>query len=377
MSKARIFLALMYWSYFYALFSGFAINSNLVSSFPHLFRTGHAATLLFMPFSFLYVSRLMNPRKWKWFDTLHFLPLLIFLLDYADFFTRPGSEKLLLFQAASGTEAISDLAEGSFVPTGFHVAIRYSLMAIYCFAQFRLIRKAIPANKEQLAPNDAFMFRWLKWLTGTEIVFIVPPLLNLVISFEQVRVLNQSTGILVSFLQGYFLFFRPEILYGFSRKLPLVDVRKTNGFDVALRIIESTETKVEKITDSTNTLDSNKHEWVGVMINMLEVHLNDTKPYLQKGVSLHNLANELQCSPNKLSYAINQHFGMNFNALINKLRIEACCDKLKRYEFKDKTLEAIAMETGFRTRSTFIKAFKMQTGDTPSAYIREINGQSV
>jgi AraC-like DNA-binding protein len=87
---------------------------------------------------------------------------------------------------------------------------------------------------------------------------------------------------------------------------------------------------------------------------------------------LQDLADELGYSTNQLSMVINHHYGMHFNTLINQHRIELCKEKMAQQEYHDKTLEAIAMESGFHSRGTFINAFKSQTGFTPSAYIRQM-----
>ena len=60
---------------------------------------------------------------------------------------------------------------------------------------------------------------------------------------------------------------------------------------------------------------------------------------------------------------------MNFFNYINQLRINAFLDKIASNEQAQKTLEALAGECGFQGRSTFIRAFKKETGQTPSDYL--------
>ena len=106
-------------------------------------------------------------------------------------------------------------------------------------------------------------------------------------------------------------------------------------------------------------------------------HMEEHKPFLQQGFGLPDLARDLGCTTNQLSYLINNQFGMRFNTLINRYRVQACQDKLARMEFREKTLEALAHECGFHNRSTFINAFKQETGFTPSAYIKSLMLKSV
>lgn len=69
---------------------------------------------------------------------------------------------------------------------------------------------------------------------------------------------------------------------------------------------------------------------------------------------------------NRLSTIISRCAGTNIPGYINKLRVEYATHMMK--EHPDYTLQAIAEACGFVTQSTFIRAFKMVFGLTPSEY---------
>ena len=69
---------------------------------------------------------------------------------------------------------------------------------------------------------------------------------------------------------------------------------------------------------------------------------------------------------NRLSTIISRCAGTNIPGYINKLRVEYASQLMK--EHPDYTLQAIAEACGFVTQSTFIRAFKMVFGMTPSEY---------
>ena len=63
--------------------------------------------------------------------------------------------------------------------------------------------------------------------------------------------------------------------------------------------------------------------------------------------------------------------GKNFNTLLNEQRIGEVCKRLVDTEhYGSMTLEAVAAEAGFKSRSHFIRTFKKITGLTPSQYQR-------
>lgn len=367
--KAGFFLSLMYWSFFYALFIGSMGETGYIVYVPHLIRTGQIAALLFMPMSFLYIHRTFNPRPWKWTDWLHFLPVLIYLVDYSVFFLLPAAEKITVYHSIHGNVLASTFSEGLFAPKWFHVTLRYLVMVGYWIAQFICLRNAKSVNDTSFENDQPSLFIWLKWLSNTQLIIILPPLLNLIFHFEKFWIIAPFSAIIASFIQGYFLLMKPEILYGLEGTFRGEDIHVNK---VALPSEKSNEEK-SSLKNDTQITDQRRLELMKGIIEKLESHFLINKPYLKQGYGLSDLSTELGYTNHMLSFIINKHFGMNFYSLINQYRIEACKDKLKQGEYQQKTLEAIANESGFHSRATFIRAFKNHTGVTPSTFMRKID----
>ncbi|MGL6268099.1 MAG: helix-turn-helix domain-containing protein [Chitinophagaceae bacterium] len=49
-----------------------------------------------------------------------------------------------------------------------------------------------------------------------------------------------------------------------------------------------------------------------------------------------------------------------------------CAIKLESDAYKSKTLDALSSESGFQSRSTFIRTFKKCKGQTPSEFLHSI-----
>ena len=62
-----------------------------------------------------------------------------------------------------------------------------------------------------------------------------------------------------------------------------------------------------------------------------------------------------------------------FTKLKTELRVEHAKTLLNNSQYSNLTIEGIAQMSGFVTRSNFYSAFKNETGQTPSDYLRNTN----
>lgn len=87
-------------------------------------------------------------------------------------------------------------------------------------------------------------------------------------------------------------------------------------------------------------------------------------------LSLVKLAAMLDTNTSYLSTIINKHFRMHFKSFINKHRIDEARKILISREGGNYSIEGIAREVGFQSRSVFYQTFRQITGLTPTAYIK-------
>lgn len=99
------------------------------------------------------------------------------------------------------------------------------------------------------------------------------------------------------------------------------------------------------------------------------------QPYLNPQLKLGDLAQQLQVSPHHLSQVLNDSLHQNFYEFINTNRIEQAKKLLLSPKLKHYTIEAIAYESGFNSKSTFNATFKKMTGNTPGKW-RKMNQNS-
>ncbi|MEL6600370.1 MAG: AraC family transcriptional regulator [Pseudomonadota bacterium] len=89
------------------------------------------------------------------------------------------------------------------------------------------------------------------------------------------------------------------------------------------------------------------------------------KLYADPNLSLATLSKRIGVSQNYVSQTLNETLGTTFFDYVNRLRVEAALDPIRSGE---DTVLAIAYAVGFNSRSSFYKAFKKETGHTPSSF---------
>ena len=101
----------------------------------------------------------------------------------------------------------------------------------------------------------------------------------------------------------------------------------------------------------------------------LEHIINERQLYLERNLTLADLAQAVSSNRTYVSAYLTQEKGMTFYDYINQLRIEKKSIPLMQ-EHPEYTLEHVAYESGFNSVSTFRRAFVKLRGQTPSQFLR-------
>jgi AraC-like DNA-binding protein len=83
-----------------------------------------------------------------------------------------------------------------------------------------------------------------------------------------------------------------------------------------------------------------------------------------------SLAQSSYLSVDKCSRSINQTQGLNIPDWVNKYRVDYFIQIFPE-KSRINTIDAIALESGFSSKSTFYRAFKKEKGMTPSDYFNK------
>jgi AraC-like DNA-binding protein len=308
-------------------------------------------------------------EKWDW---MHLLPAVFIILNCLPFTTLPFDQK------ASIAHEIVNVTENytldfNFVSFEFILLSRSAhLLAYSVFSIIYFFRHAHKVYKTHGArsSNHGILTKWMLLLCGIQIVIAVNSIGHMSTLYDikfsifgipsyQIFTEKYYFGICGAgfFLQNIFLFLFPKILYG------NVSYTIEKGKDSIIDDIKSNLPK--KIKDVSVTEDIEK---------IIEKYLS-TIPYISRDFSLSQMSFDLKIPERFLSNYFNKELQITFSEWRKNLRIDHVCKMIEQGESKNLTIEAIATNAGFASRSKFIDAFKERKGVTPSAFIKSIINQ--
>lgn len=322
------------------------------------------------PLLFYYVKTTLSDSnklgKWDW---LHLIPAFLTIINCLPFTTLPFEQKKqIAHEIVNVTENYS--LHFNFVSFEFILLSRSVHLFIYSVASliyFYIHGQQTLRKFGRLPSNHSIIKRWLYLLCAIQIVIAVNSIGHMSTLYDFHYTVfgipakdffteKNYFGICGGgfFLQNIFLFLFPKILYG------NISYTVQQGKDT---LIEEIKSSLPRKTKEIATL----HDFEKNIADYLK-----TIPYIQKEFSLSQMSFDLKIPERVLSNYFNKELQITFSEWRKRLRIDHVCKLIDSGESKNLTLEAIANNAGFASRSKFIDAFKERKGITPSAYIKSI-----
>lgn len=319
--------------------------------YPHLLGAALPIPALHGVFLYFYTIELVRQKPQITFTKtlLHLIPFIALILLAIPFYRLSGAEKIEVFkQEGRGYEWYMTIQTCTFMVFGF----AYSVAAIM------EIRK----NRRQLLNTfsnvDKKMLRWLEFLAiGLALIWLVSALFDDPIVFGAVVVF-------VLFI-GFFGISQYPVFYSVITPNP-DPVKNTN--EVSVRNMPPTD--VDNTFEKYSRSKLRDEDATNVM-TLLELVMTNQKPFTNAELTLNDLADSIQVTPNHLSQAINTLSGKTFYHYINAYRINEFLKLSEKPENRKFTYQGLASQCGFTSKTTFNKYFKMETGKTPSEYFNE------
>jgi len=173
-------------------------------------------------------------------------------------------------------------------------------------------------------------------------------------------------GSAIFLVLSIYLFFSPEILYGIiPPNLSIVKYVLAKGID--LDIAEDDKHEVGKEKKAILSDESALY-----YAKLIENHITANDCFRQQGITVNNLAAELDISPRIISTVINQYHGQRFSDFINTYRVNYLITRFAENNWGRLSLEGLSQEAGFASRTAFFMAFKKHTGLNPTEYLQKI-----
>ncbi|MDP4208675.1 MAG: two-component regulator propeller domain-containing protein [Bacteroidota bacterium] len=114
----------------------------------------------------------------------------------------------------------------------------------------------------------------------------------------------------------------------------------------------------------------------GLLIkNALIGYIETQKPYLNAELKMADLSQQIGYSAHDISQVLNQYLNQSFSDFINAYRVEEVKRRMSDDIYSRYTLTAIALQSGFNSKTSFFRVFKKVTGKTPADYFKDLRAQ--
>lgn len=318
--------------------------------YPLLHAWGTLA-LLVSPLLYLHVRQAIGGYRWQPRMLWHFAPALLHAALLLPLPLLAPEQRADLLRRYLELELYRSLLPG--VRIGALQAVFYWSMS---FVWVRRLERHI---EQSVALTDREHMLWLKWLT------------SLLMGLLLVLALGRATAIgpmdqLVAL--GFSLFLlsvntlvllRPSLLHGFPALLRLPEPAG-----------EEEPAAVECSEDERSEDERRGDEQLG---EQLRAYFARERPYLREALTLVEVAAALRVARGQLSRVVNETQGKSFTEFVNDYRVEQAMALMRDPAQVHLSVDGIAQEVGFRSRSVFFAAFKKRTEQTPAAW-RKLHG---
>ncbi len=120
------------------------------------------------------------------------------------------------------------------------------------------------------------------------------------------------------------------------------------------------------VSPNTNSIENYKKNEIK---ERLEEYFAKSKPYLNKKISIKDVARKLFTNKTYLSKVINENMGVNFNQLVNSYRMKEVDNLLK--EDAHIGMKELCDKSGFGCMATFVVAFRLYKGAPPAEWCKK------
>ena len=322
------------------------------------------------PLLFFYVKTTLSDNnkleKWDW---LHLLPAAFIIINCLPFTTLPFDQKAnIAHEIVNVTENYAlDFNFVSFEFILYSRSIHLLCYAVFSIGFFYVHSKKMLQENNSRSSNHSIISRWIYLLCFMQIIIAVNSIGHMSTLYGvQFSIFGIPSTIIFTekyyfeicgggfFLQNIFLFLFPKILYG------NVSYRIEEGKNNIIEDLKSNLPKKQKENATIQDIEL-----------IIKAYLSDL-PFTQKEFSLSQMSFDLKIPERFLSNYFNKELEITFSDWRKNLRIDHVCRLIEVGEAKNLTIEAIATNAGFASRSKFIDAFKERKGVTPSAFIKSI-----
>jgi len=328
--------------------------------------------LLLGPLFYFYIRGLLtDDHRLTKFDWIHFIPAILFFINIQPYFLNGWAYKLQYAE-----NVIKDVnnfinIDYIFLPPKFSFLTRPIFAIVYVIASIILIYKRT-IKESYLTDQVKLIYRWIVLLVTTSVIlylgFLLFSLLSILInSFTLAEnkgfIFLYATVIGLLILNLSLLFF-PNILYGLPQFDYAIVTKKNREGQHRLGIVEDVKKQSKSFEISSEKLD---------LLKLKIDRYLENKPYLNPDFNLTMMSSDINIPVHHLSYYFNEHLNIGFNTWKNNFKIDHVITLINDGSGEILTLDALAKQAGFGSRTSFFISFKQKMGVTPSEYLNSLD----
>ena len=291
--------------------------------------------LTFSPLLYLYCRALLEPGSGRRrANVIHFAPALAWAAWRAiEAFVSSGSAERTHGSAAWLAAYLPDV-------------LWLAQTCVYLLLIVGLLRRHAGRSRRVLSDSDSIRLTWMRalaaafgFLCALIVVFMAGSALGLRFVRPSNTLLYITVAVIV-YLWGWFGLRQPEI------------------FDAPATEAEARPAERDAIAAP---------QAAAGLSRLLRV-MDERAPHLDPALTLQDLARASGVPPYQLTAILNGTLGQTFYEFVNRRRIEEAKRKLADPAFDHVKILAVALDSGFASKSAFNRVFRDITGLTPSAY---------
>lgn len=314
------------------------------------------------PLILLYFKSLIQGKlvfeKWLW---LYLIPAGILLINTIPYYLLDFESKIRFteliklkpiphFSIPAGTWLFDYDIQMKFVPIHNWLYIGYTF--IYLYQQ---------KKKNSIRAKASKIITRLKW-----VIFLIWLPMLMQIAFATIHAQDAyDLSFRDSTISGDFMylatlilplsfFLYPSLLYGTSTTSTSIGEKLKEMWSSISRI--ASEEKLEKPEKSAD-------------LDRIIQYMDTKKPYLNANFSVHDVSRELNIPHLRVSNSFNKQLETTFPEYRNKLRIDYAVNLLRENAHYQMSIEGIALQSGFKNKTTFYAAFRAVHRLTPTEWI--------
>ena len=323
--------------------------SKEIVHFPHFLLLSYLVTRISIPILFLMIVFEKYQRKFKWYDSIHFVPAVLFLANYWDLYSKSAPEKLEIIAKIYENGYNFIWMNGSFLSNNAIVFLRLAPFVFYVIAALVLI-----FGRKKTVKLSTGLQGFLKML----LVYILLNIIAIIATkvFNETNINSVYDTNIIAFLTSFFIllsfFFIPNFIYHSS----------------LIKQATNTVPSPKKVSYKSNSYN---------YIEQAEQYLILHKSFLNPEFTITQLENEIKVPARQISKAIKLIRQQNFNQFLNEFRINYLLEQVPLDTAINTNFQDLAYQIGFNSANNFYAHFKSKVGCTPKIYFENIKKNEI